>query len=737
MQSKYDHIHNALKQNQPTEALELARALAARDPNDVFAHRVIIEILTNLGRTDEADNHATSVIGKHNDPFLLLAFAKSAIQAENWTEVDRRLSGLTERFPNFGSGYVTWFTTYLTRNDPSTGEHLLDSVAHRFQEDLWFLHTWASAATRRGDFRTGAERFSSVAIRFPDHTAAFYEAARCHYFLREFAMAHAFATFLGSDPESRAISESVLKPFIQAIPNRANQLDDQSLTADLVAAYFCSVDGPPQEALERWRRCLARDPSGVSLLGFVECLIKLGQFSAALIELSKLLDPGSKISLSPLATNIPLALAGELYAKMLQTEGQISPSAFEYFGKALKFSNEYAQQHLESAQGAHLDWLRSGLQYLFRGSVYRPYITDFADLRTFYLGIASGPFQRILSEYHRLLTSRTRERVPHTPIKSGTAEIAVLLCGQDRGCEQSLATVRAFLAKIPSTFIFVTWNRCGLRLPTPDPDTIGHLVRVFPHETVSIIAKRGSAAAELFDNLTNFRALFEAPLSRDEVHQKTGADYVHLEDEHRFEIENREKIDRLAAKFGAHGQHTTAMNSAKMVYMNWRASRVLEDYESRTGRHFEIVLRMRPDLLLSSRYTAADLISMIDKNNRLLLLDQRLPGIVVQTGDRFNFGARHSSEIYCDLWNRWDRDEDGIGDICHITAPHNRIVDFMLEEDIPLKLLEGITSGYDASRRFTYSKLQAALVQDLSSGNLSAADSDTVRQMVESLKGRD
>jgi hypothetical protein len=81
-----------------------------------------------------------------------------------------------------------------------------------------------------------------------------------------------------------------------------------------------------------------------------------------------------------------------------------------------------------------------------------------------------------------------------------------------------------------------------------------------------------------------------------------------------------------------------------------------------------------------------------------------------------------------------DRDIEGSGEICHITAPHNRIVDFMLEQDIPLKLLEGVATGYDGSRRFNYSELRTALTIDLNSGRLNASESETVRKIITSLE---
>jgi hypothetical protein len=59
----------------------------------------------------------------------------------------------------------------------------------------------------------------------------------------------------------------------------------------------------------------------------------------------------------------------------------------------------------------------------------------------------------------------------------------------------------------------------------------------------------------------------------------------------------------------------------------------------------------------------------------------------------------------------------------------------MLEQNIPLKLLEGVAAGYDGSRRFSYSELRAALARDLDSGHLNASESETVREIITSFDG--
>jgi tetratricopeptide (TPR) repeat protein len=736
MSDHYELIQEAWNKNQFPKALEHARILATNEPDNPFAHRVIIDALNKLDRPKEADEYAATVLSKHADPLLHLSFAGGAIQAQNWEEADRRFAQLVSRFPDFPAGYNTWFSAYVARGDVPSGEQLLGSVVDKFAGDVWVFHNWAQAAVLRGDLRTGAARFRLAARRFPDHVAAYFEAARCHFLLREFAAAHAFSTFVLVPSALEGAQRSTLQAFIGALDGSPDSLGsagpENELGRLLAAGQSHLSAGNAELALETWARCRERDTTGTASIGIVESLLRLERTTQSATELASLIEE-DHIRLSYFAVHIALQLCAELYMLVLHRQGEIPRDAFHCLRGVIAFVDGLIEQRAGFDNTGIFEWLRAPMQDLFRGSTYRPYIQDFGDLRSLYAGIRSDSFRKLFSSFYKLLDSPASPsfstlKIPPSP------RIAVLLCGQDRGYEQSLAKLREFLDGRSVSLLFVTWNRAGLRLPTPEPGTIHHLVRVFPHATVDIIANCGPSAAELFSKLSAFRDLFEQPLIGDEVRRKIGADHVEIEDELKFEHTCHEKITRLANRFGAVGQHTTATNSAKMVYMNWRAWRVLEQFEQLSGNKFDLVLRMRPDLLLSSRYKLNDLEEMIGGNARFMLVDQLQDNVVVQSGDKLSFAGRDAMKIYCDLWERWDGDFQGCGDVCHITAPHNRIVDFMLEQDVPLKLLEGVTAGYDGSRRFTNSQLRAALTTDLDSGRLNASEADTVRKIITSLE---
>jgi predicted Zn-dependent protease len=107
MPSQYELVRDALKDNQPAKALEHAQLLATEEPDNPFPHRIIIEVPNKLGRSQDADQYAATVLTKHADPSLHLSFAAGAAQAQRWEEADRRFSQVISRFPDFPSAYKT------------------------------------------------------------------------------------------------------------------------------------------------------------------------------------------------------------------------------------------------------------------------------------------------------------------------------------------------------------------------------------------------------------------------------------------------------------------------------------------------------------------------------------------------------------------------------------------------------------------------------------------------------
>ena len=525
MPDHYESIREALTENQPAKALVHAQALATSEPDNPLPHRIVIEIFNRLGRYHDADEYAVTVLAKHADPLLHLSFAAGAAQAQKWEEADRRFSQVVSRFPDFPEAYNTWFSAFVARGDVPSGERLLGSVIDKFAGDVWVLHNWAQAAVLRGDFRTGATRFGEVALRFPEHLAAFYEAARCHFHLREFAAAHAFGTLVLGSSAQESAQRSTLFAFIAALHRPSDSTQGagpgNELGQLLATGQRYLSAGKTELALEAWVKCRERDTTGIAAIGAIESLIRLGLTPEATRQLANVIEHDREIDVSHLLIPIMFELCGLLYIAVLARRGEIPPDVFTCLSKLIKFSDDLLHLHPSLEKTGNLEWLRNSVLTLFRGSVYRPYVRDFSDLRSLYSNIKSSSFRSVFSSFYKLLDRSTPPRFSGS-IGGASRRIAILLCGQDRGYEQSLAKLHEFLGDRSASVIFVTWNRSGLRLPTPEPDTIGHLVRVFPHATVDVIAKCGSAAAELFSKLTTFRALFEEPLVREEASAEDG-----------------------------------------------------------------------------------------------------------------------------------------------------------------------------------------------------------------------
>ena len=294
MTSQYDLVRDALKDNQPAKALEHAQLLATSEPDNPFPHRLIIEILNKLGRSQDADKYAATVLTKHADPLLHLSFAAGAAQAKRWEEADQRFSQVISRFPDFPGAYNTWFSAFIARGDVESGEKLIGSVVDKFAGDVWVLHNWALAAVLRGDFRTGAARFGEVTLRFPEHIAAFYEAARCHFQLREFAAAHAFGSFVLAPSALDGVQRSVLFAFIEALHRHPESYHssgpEDGLGRLLARGHTFFVAGNAEMAAQAWTQWQERDTTGIASIGVIQSLIRLELTHEATNKIEGLLE---------------------------------------------------------------------------------------------------------------------------------------------------------------------------------------------------------------------------------------------------------------------------------------------------------------------------------------------------------------------------------------------------------------------------------------------------------------
>jgi tetratricopeptide (TPR) repeat protein len=375
MTNHYELVRDALKENQPAKALEHAQILATNEPDNPFPHRITIEVLNKLGRSQDADQYAATVLAKHADPLLHLSFAAGAAQARNWEEADRRFSLVVSRFPDFPAAYNTWFSAFVARGDVASGEQLLGTVADKFASDVWVLHNWALAAVLRGDFRTGATRFGEVALRFPEHLAAFYEAARCHFQLREFAAAHAFGSFVVAPPAMGSMQRSILFAFIGALhrhPESSSFGSENELGRLLAMGQSYVAAGKAELALQIWAQCQERDTTGIADIGTIESLIRLGSTHEATKGLENFLGRDQQNRLSHILIHIIFELCGSLYMAVLDRRGEIPHDVFDCLSKVIKFSDDLLQLNPALENTANFDWLRNPVLTLFRVQYIAP-----------------------------------------------------------------------------------------------------------------------------------------------------------------------------------------------------------------------------------------------------------------------------------------------------------------------------------------------------------------------------
>jgi hypothetical protein len=187
------------------------------------------------------------------------------------------------------------------------------------------VHNWALAAVLRGDFRTGSVGFAEVALCFPEHLAAFYEASRCHFQVREFAAAHAFGSFLHAPPAPESVERSILFAFIGALHEQSTSLYSSGLENELgpllAGAQSFLAAGNAEQAIQVWAQCEERDTTGIANIGTIESLIRLRRLHEAANQLAKLLEHARESALSNFLIHILLEICVSLYIAVLERRG--------------------------------------------------------------------------------------------------------------------------------------------------------------------------------------------------------------------------------------------------------------------------------------------------------------------------------------------------------------------------------------------------------------------------------
>lgn len=316
--------------------------------------------------------------------------------------------------------------------------------------------------------------------------------------------------------------------------------------------------------------------------------------------------------------------------------------------------------------------------------------------------------------------------------------IAVLVVGQLRSHRDSLPSLVRFCEGFDVSYFFVSWNKSGLRLPTPEQITVHHLERSFPKAVVEALLEAPDRAPALLDKLAAVRALFERPVTTERLAGLLPQARAQAVDEAQFEAQAEAKVEALWRLHAQYQHHTTPLNSAKMTYMNAAGERFLGECEAASGVVHDYVLRIRPDVLLKGVGTLYHLLGLVEsvaesERDHVVVVDhvESHPGTYL--GDIFTFCTRAAMRSYCSLWQRWDEPVAGAGAIGGLTLPHLRLADYLLEQGTAVKAVEGLTAGFDSSRGYTPDELLTALVRDQSSAVLLAEERRLVDRMIEKL----
>lgn len=316
--------------------------------------------------------------------------------------------------------------------------------------------------------------------------------------------------------------------------------------------------------------------------------------------------------------------------------------------------------------------------------------------------------------------------------------IAVLVVGQLRSHRDSLPSLDRFCQGLDVSYFFVSWNKSGLRLPTPEQMTVHHLERGFPKVVVDALVEAPERAPALLDNLSSVRALFERPVTAERLASLLPQARTKVVDEAAFEVEAAEKVEALWRLHAQYQHHTTPLNSAKMTYMNSAGERFLSDCEAASGERFDYVFRVRPDVLMRRPGDLQQLVNVVEavaegERDSMVVVDHASTHPGTYLGDIFTFCSRSAMRLYCKLWERWDEAVHGCGAIGGLTLPHLRLADYLLEQGVAVKAVEGLTAGFDASRGYSLNDLQAALRRDHETAALEPADRRIVQRMLEGL----
>lgn len=169
---------NAIEKKNWPEGLRRAERFGKRAPSDPKAWIMRVDVLRNMGRTQEADAVLQRARWRiWSDVGIELTWARQAVQREAWQQAGLRYARLRRRFPDKIEGYTEGVAVMIRQERLEAAEAVIRTgLLHRPE---WF-NLWRSAATlaeHRGQTGEAIGLWEEIRRRFPTEPSGFLRGA--------------------------------------------------------------------------------------------------------------------------------------------------------------------------------------------------------------------------------------------------------------------------------------------------------------------------------------------------------------------------------------------------------------------------------------------------------------------------------------------------------------------------------------------------------------------------------
>jgi tetratricopeptide (TPR) repeat protein len=157
----------AQAENKHAEAVALYEKLRKRFPGAWQGYVYGAEALQHVGRVEDADTVSKQAFERFPDRMDgYLAYARVAVQRQDWAEALRRWEPVRDRF-HYPGGYVgsAEALSHLGRFDEA--EEVIQKSRYRFGTEPAPLIEFARIAEAKGDAEEAIKRWNAVMVRFP------------------------------------------------------------------------------------------------------------------------------------------------------------------------------------------------------------------------------------------------------------------------------------------------------------------------------------------------------------------------------------------------------------------------------------------------------------------------------------------------------------------------------------------------------------------------------------------